>query len=129
MTFPLTIVNFNHFFIQPAPGEYDACDVTLSIYPQRASLKNMPNHGGNQTLLNSVAELPEHWSCIPKVVGSIPAVVRHIFQACPVWIYTQSNITSIIYTIEIIDIECVLDHDSRIMSPLFLMRALINPPC
>jgi hypothetical protein len=22
-------------------------------------------------------------------------VVRHIFQACPVWIYTQSNITSI----------------------------------
>jgi hypothetical protein len=24
-------------------------------------------------------------------------VVRHIFQACPVWIYTQSNITSIIY--------------------------------
>jgi hypothetical protein len=24
-------------------------------------------------------------------------VVRHIFQACPVWIYTQSNITSIIW--------------------------------
>jgi hypothetical protein len=24
-------------------------------------------------------------------------VVRHIFQACPVWIYTQSNITSILY--------------------------------
>jgi hypothetical protein len=23
-------------------------------------------------------------------------VVRHIFQACPVWIYTQSNITSIV---------------------------------
>jgi hypothetical protein len=23
-------------------------------------------------------------------------VVRHIFQACPVWKYTQSNITSII---------------------------------
>jgi hypothetical protein len=23
-------------------------------------------------------------------------VVRHIFQACPVWIYTQSNIASII---------------------------------
>jgi hypothetical protein len=32
----------------------------------------------------------------PKVVGSIPTVVRHIFQACPVWIYTQSNITSIV---------------------------------
>ena len=28
---------------------YDACDVTLSVYPHRASLKNMPDHGGNQT--------------------------------------------------------------------------------
>jgi hypothetical protein len=25
-------------------------------------------------------------------------VGRHIFQACPVWIYTQSNITSILFT-------------------------------
>jgi hypothetical protein len=25
-------------------------------------------------------------------------VVRHSFQACPVWIYAQSNITSIIFT-------------------------------
>ena len=64
-------------------GEYDACDVTLSVYPHRASLKNMPDHD---------------WASIPKVVGSIPTVVRHIFQACPVWIYTQSNITSIIFT-------------------------------
>ena len=23
-------------------GKYDACDVTLSVYPHRASLKNMP---------------------------------------------------------------------------------------
>ena len=30
-------------------GEYDACDVTLSAYPHRASLKNMPVHGENQT--------------------------------------------------------------------------------
>jgi hypothetical protein len=36
------------------------------------------------------------WASIPKVVGSIPTVFRHMFQACPVWIYTQSNITSII---------------------------------
>ena len=81
-------------------GEYDACDVTLSVYPHRASLKNMPDHGGNRTydLWNTsrsdrVAQLAEHWASIPKVVGSIPTVVRHIFQACPVWIYTQSNIT------------------------------------
>ena len=30
-------------------GEYDACDVTLSVYPHRASLKNRPDHGGNRT--------------------------------------------------------------------------------
>ena len=30
-------------------GEYDACDVTLSVYPHRAGLKNMPGHGGNRT--------------------------------------------------------------------------------
>jgi hypothetical protein len=29
-------------------------------------------------------------------------VVRHIFQACPVWIYTQSNITSIILLLDIL---------------------------
>ena len=98
-------------------GEYDACDVTLSVYPHRASLKNMPEHGGNRTydLWNTspmlcqlsysnrpdrVAQLAaEHWASIPKVVGSIPTVFRHIFQACPVWIYTQSNITSINYHI------------------------------
>ena len=30
-------------------GEYDACDVTLNVYPHRASLKNTPDHGGNRT--------------------------------------------------------------------------------
>jgi hypothetical protein len=30
-------------------GEYDVCDVTLSVYPHRASLKNMPGHGGDRT--------------------------------------------------------------------------------
>ena len=35
----------------------------------------------------------EHWASIPKVVGSNPTVARHIFQACPVWIYTQSSNT------------------------------------
>jgi hypothetical protein len=30
-------------------GEYDVCDVTLSVYPHRESLKNMPGHGGNRT--------------------------------------------------------------------------------
>jgi hypothetical protein len=57
-------------------GEYDVCDVTLSVYLHQASLKNMP-------------------ASIPKVVGSIPTVAGHIFQARPVWIYTQSYITNI----------------------------------
>ena len=77
-------------------GEYDACDVTLSVYPHLATLKNMPDHGGNRTydLWNTspmlrnitysnrpdrVAQLAEHWASIPKVVGSIPTVIRHIF--------------------------------------------------
>ena len=25
--------------------------------------------------------VPEHWASIPKVLGSIPTVVRHIFQS------------------------------------------------
>ena len=29
-------------------GEYDVCDVTLSVYLHRTSLKNMPGHGGNR---------------------------------------------------------------------------------
>ena len=56
----------------------------------------------NITYLNRpdrVAQLAEHWASIPKVVGSIPTVDRHVFQVCPVWIYTQSNITSIMQEI------------------------------
>ena len=47
---------------------------------------------------DDVAQLAEHLASIPKVVGSIPTVAGHIFQARPVWIYTQSNITNIIFT-------------------------------
>ena len=61
----------------------DICGVTLSVYPHRASLKNMPGHGGIRTY---------------EVVGSNPTVAGHIFQARPVWIYTQSNTTNIIFT-------------------------------
>ena len=56
-------------------GEYDACDVTLSVYPHRASLKDMPDHGGNRTYDFGIL------ASIPKVVGSLPTVIRHIFQA------------------------------------------------
>jgi hypothetical protein len=81
-------------------GEYDACDVTLSVYPHRASLKYMPDHDGQAHYYqeNMPYHGGDHWASIPNVVGSIPTVVRHIFQASPVCIYTQSNITSIIFT-------------------------------
>ena len=49
-----------------------------------------------------VAQSAERWASIPKVVGSIPTVARHVFQACPVWIYTQSNITQASYSPEYI---------------------------
>jgi hypothetical protein len=65
------------------------CDVTLSVYPHRERLKNMPGHGGI-------------WAGFPKVIGSNPTVARHIFQAFPVWIYTQSNITQASYSPEYI---------------------------
>jgi hypothetical protein len=40
-------------------GEYDVCDVSLSVYPHRPILKNMPGHGGNRTydLWNTIAQL------------------------------------------------------------------------
>jgi hypothetical protein len=73
------------------PGEYDACDVALSVYPHPASLKNMPGQGGNRTY--------DLWNTSP----------RHIIQACPVWIYTQSNMTSILTILH----QCLPDklHD------------------
>ena len=55
---------------------------TLSVYLHRASLKNMPGHGGIRTY--------DLWNG-RKVVGSNPTVARHIFEAFPVWIYTQSS--------------------------------------
>jgi hypothetical protein len=30
---------------------HDVCDVTLSVYPHQASLKNMPGHGGIESNL------------------------------------------------------------------------------
>ena len=73
-------------------GEYDACDVTLSVHPHRASLKNMPGHGGNRTydLWNTSPMLCQLsyavWSVRvcdiseQNLVPSISMLVRHIFQ-------------------------------------------------
>ena len=48
-------------------------------------LKNQPGHSGFRNITHSnqldlVAQLAEHWTSKPKVAGSIPTVVRQIFQ-------------------------------------------------
>jgi hypothetical protein len=63
-------------------NNYDVCDVTLSVYPHRASLKT---HRGR---------------------AYFPTVAGHIFQARPVWIYTQSNITNIVF-IDVYRFNCM----------------------
>ena len=58
--------NYYNFFCVDVmySGEYDACDVTLSVYPHRTSLKNMPVHGGNRTYdlwnTSSMPRQPSH---------------------------------------------------------------------
>jgi hypothetical protein len=68
-------------------GEYDVCHVTLSAYPHRTNMKNMP--GGNRTV------------GIETTVGIEPTTKdsyrgQAYFTACPGWIYTHTNITNII---------------------------------
>ena len=48
-------------------GEYDARDVTLSVYPHRASLKSMPDHGGNRTY--------DLWNTSPKLRDQFEYVI------------------------------------------------------
>ena len=61
--------------------------------------------GGVHSLPISLTEVDQRdcsvQASIPKVVGSNPTVTRHVFLARPVWIYTQSNTTNIIYVFQI----------------------------
>ena len=52
----------------------NACDVTLSVYPHRASLKNMPDHGGNRTydLWNTYDLRYQYLKLISKELDSVP---------------------------------------------------------
>ena len=47
-------------------GEYDVCDVTLSVFSHRASLKNIPGHGGNRTY--------ELWNT--SLINALPTELR-----------------------------------------------------
>jgi hypothetical protein len=76
--------------------------------------------------------LEEHWASITKVVGSNPTVARHIFQACPVWGYTQSNITQASYSPEYItptpQISCF--YQFKILSYAFgKYPVILKQPC
>ena len=71
-------------------GEYVACDVTLSVYPHRASLKNMPGYGGNQTydLWNASPMLCQLSYAVRSVLGLVPSISmqfsNHDFFLCGV---------------------------------------------
>ena len=65
--------------MQPCPTPFG---ILLSALPNE--LHTLLGRLGYAFLRNRdhvrVVQLAEHWASIPKVVGSIPAVVRHIFQ-------------------------------------------------
>ena len=42
-------IKYGTIFCYTKYSRLDACDVTLSVYLHRTSLKNMPVHGGNRT--------------------------------------------------------------------------------
>ena len=59
-------------------GEYDVCVATLSVYPHRESLKNMPGHGG--------IPIYDLWNASPMLYQLSYAVrsvrVRDISESC-----------------------------------------------
>jgi hypothetical protein len=56
-------------------------------------------------------------------------VVRHIFQACPVWIYTQSNITQASYSPEYITPTQQMTCLYVIKLPLSYILCQLCPRC
>ena len=61
------------------------CSAKLSYAVWSVRVWSRSGHGLVRGLVGSnrpdrVAQLAEHWASIPKVVGSIPTVVRHIFK-------------------------------------------------
>ena len=84
----------------------NACDVTLSVYPHRVSLKNMPDHGGNLTydLWNTSPMLCQLsyavWSvrvCDISEQNLVPSISmlsnnNHDFCICEADIYAIANV-------------------------------------
>ena len=82
---------------------YDVCDVTLSLYPHRASLKNIPDYGGNRTYdFENTSPMLCQLSYAVRSVRVCDKSPGIFFKLAPMWIYTQSNITNIIYSPEYI---------------------------
>ena len=65
--------------------------LTLLLYVEQDTGITEVTNDSNR--LDLVAQLVEHWTSKPKVAGSIPTVVRLIFQLAWCGIYTQSNNT------------------------------------
>jgi hypothetical protein len=65
-------------------GEYDVCDVTLSVYPHRESLKNMPCHGGNRW------DAWPRWEFEMSFSMCIKAVIRALLKDTAIYIFIIS---------------------------------------
>jgi hypothetical protein len=89
-----------HFFVCVGvmySGEYDVCDVTLSVHPHWASWKVCLATVGIEpaTFVNPMLC---HISELSLSRGFDSHHGQANFSACPVWMHTQSNITNIIFT-------------------------------
>jgi hypothetical protein len=63
--------------------ENDACDNILSVYPHRASFKNMPDHGGNRTYdltEKSVKILTRKLSVTFGMCNSVLSVIHEVVE-------------------------------------------------
>ena len=118
------------FFICPRHIDYDACDVTLSVYPHRESLKNMPDHGGNRTydLWNTSPIRIPPWSGIFFKLARCGYTLRVTSQASysPEYITpTQKNHIDYVFslitdkTIKAVNLEFVLKRDQSLKQLVF----------
>ena len=81
-----TLDKLNNMFLHGGNRTYDLWNASPMLCHLRYEVRyrrNQTTHFRNLTHSNRpdpVAQLAEHWASISKVVGSIPTVVRHIFQ-------------------------------------------------
>ena len=88
-------------------GEYDVCDVTLIVYPHRASLKNMPGHGGNRTY--------DLWNTSPMLC-QLSYAVRSV-RVCDIEGTRAAQFRNITYSNRPDRVAQLADHWASILKP------------